>query len=366
MIVIGADPHKSQHTVAAVEAATGQLVGDLTVTSKPKGHRELMRWGRALGEERLWAIEDCRHLTANLERFLLARGERVVRVAPKHMAGARRSVRERGKSDAIDALAVARAALKEGPDKLPAAFLDEQAMQIKLLLDHREDLEQESTRIVGRLRWHLLDLWPELELPAKAFERNVWLDRVGRRLARAEQSTRVAICREQIRTLKALLRRSRELEREITKLVRAKNPALLELSGCGALTAAKLIAQTAGAERFASEAHLARLAGVAPVPVSSGRKDRHRLDRGGDRQLNCALHRIAVTQKRVHAPAQHYLARKQAEGKTKREALRCLKRQLVRTVLRLLRPPASSDRTDPLAMNNLTKIKEPLQVAALT
>jgi len=366
MIVIGADPHKSQHTLAAVEAATGELLDDLTVTSKPKGHRELMRWGRAFGEERLWAIEDCRHLTGNLERYLVAHGERVVRVAPKHMAGARRSVRERGKSDAIDALAVARAALREGPDKLPSAWLDDEAMQIKLLLDHREDLEQESTRIVGRLRWHLVDLWPELELPAKAFERMVWLDRVGARLARAEQSTRVRICREQVCTLKRLLRRSRELERELAVLVKAKNPALLELPGCGPLTAAKLIAQTAGAERFPSEAHFARLAGVAPVPVSSGRKDRHRLDRGGDRQLNCALHRIAVTQKRVHTPAQDYLARKQSEGKTKREALRCLKRQLVRTVLRLLRPPVSSVRTDPLPMKNLTKIKEPLQVAALT
>src|ERR687888_2658235 len=124
MIVIGTDPHKSQHTAAAAEAATGELLDDLTVSSKPKGHAELLRWGRALGPERIWAIEDCRHLTANLERYLVAHGERVVRVAPKHMAGARRSVRERGKSDAIDALAVARAALAEGIERLPAAFLD--------------------------------------------------------------------------------------------------------------------------------------------------------------------------------------------------------------------------------------------------
>ena len=366
MIVIGTDPHKSQHTAAATEAATGERLGHLTVSSKPKGQAELLRWGRALGPERLWAIEDCRHLTGNLERHLVAHGERVVRVAPKHMAGARRSLREPGKSDAIDALAVARAVLREGPERLPSAFLDDEAMQIKLLVDHREDLEQESTRIVGRLRWHLVDLWPELELPVRAFERTTWLDRIGRRLARAEQTTRVSICREQVRTLKGLLRRSRELEREITALVKAKNPALLELPGCGPLSAAKLIAQTAGAERFPSEAHFARLAGVAPIPASSGRTDRHRLDRGGDRQLNCALHRIAVTQKRVHAPAQAYLGRKQAEGKTNREALRCLKRQLARTVLRLLRPPVKSDRTDPLAMNKLTKLKEPLHVAALT
>jgi transposase len=366
MIVIGADPHKSQHTAAAAEAATGELLDHLTVAAKPRGHAELLRWGRALGPERLWAIEDCRHLTGNLERFLVAHGERVVRVAPKHMAGARRSMRERGKSDPIDALAVARAALREGPDKLPAAWLDPEAMQIKLLLDHREDLEQESTRIVGRLRWHLVDLWPELELPVRAFERMVWLERVGRRLARAEQSTRVRICREQIRELKRLLRRSRELERELGVLVAAKHPALLELPGCGTLTAAKLIAETAGAQRFPTEAHFARLAGVAPIPVSSGRKQRHRLDRAGNRQLNCALHRIAVTQGRVHDPARAYLARKQAEGKSRMEALRCLKRQLVRTVLALLRPPVTSDTTDPLAMNKINSIQAPRHAVALT
>jgi len=184
---------------------------------------------------------------------------------------------------------------------------------------------------------------------------------------RVDGISREAVARAEQAAARAgapFVKRFRE-ERELTVLVKVKNAALLELPGCGPLTAAKLIAQTAGAERFPSEAHFARLAGVAPIPVSSGRNDRHRLDRGGDRQLNCALHRIAVTQKRMHAPAQDYLARKQAEGKTKREALRCLKRQLVRSVLGQLRP-VSSDRTDPLAMNKLTKIKEPLQVAALT
>jgi transposase len=365
MIVIGADPHKSTHTAVAVCAATGQQLGDLTVSARPKGFRELTDWARGLDGERIWAIEDCRHVSGGLERFLVARGERVIRVAPKHMAGARRSVRERGKSDPIDALAVARASLREGLERLPAAFLDPEAMQIKLLLDHREDLEQESTRIVGRLRWHLHDLWPELELPVQALGRNVWLERVGRRLARSEQSTRVSICREQVRDLRRLLRRSRELEREIAQLVKAKNPALLEIPGCGALSAAKLLAQTAGAERFPSDAHFARLAGVAPVPASSGRTDRHRLDRGGDRQLNCALHRIAITQARIHEPARTYLAKKQAEGKSRREALRCLKRQLARTVLRSLRAtsPGAEDR---LNMAKINDIGAPLSLAALT
>jgi transposase len=114
----------------------------------------------------------------------------------------------------------------------------------------------------------------------------------------------------------------------------------LELVGCGALTAAKLLAETAGVERFSSDAKLARLAGVAPIPASSGKHNRHRLDRGGNRQLNCALHRIAVVQGRTHEPARVFLARKEAEGKTRREALRALKRHLARVVWRALQQAA--------------------------
>jgi transposase len=350
MIVIGADTHKSTHTAGAVDARTAELRGDSTVPAREAGHEELLRWAQALEPERVWAIEDCRHVSGALERFLVASGERVVRVAPKHMAGARRSVRERGKSDAIDALAIARAALREGIETLPAAWLDPEAMEIKLLADHRDQLIGERTRIQNRLRWHLHALWPCLEIPSGGLDRLKWLDRIARRLARAEPSARVRVCREQVRRLRELARRDRELERELRGLVGAKNPRLLELGGCGTLTAAKLIAETAGAERFASDAKFARLAGVAPIPASSGSTDRHRLDRGGNRQLNCALHRIAVTQGRDHTPARDYLARKQAEGKSRREALRCLKRQLARTVLRLLRAP--SQERESLSLSN--------------
>lgn len=134
----------------------------------------------------------------------------------------------------------------------------------------------------------------------------------------------------------AVVGAARDLEHEIGALVKARAPQLLDLTGCGILTAAKLIAETAGAERFATDAKFARLAGVAPVPASSGKRVRHRLDRGGNRQLNCALHRIAVTQGNFHEPARQFLAKKQAEGKSRREAIRCLKRHIARRVWRLL------------------------------
>ena len=293
MMVIGADPHKNSHTLVAVDAASGEQLGCEMVASSAAGSERAMRWARRLGRgPRVWAIEDCRHVSGRLERRLIAHGERVVRVAPKLMAGARRSARTRGKSDPIDALAVARAAIREGVDRLPVAALEGRALEIRLLLDHHDDLVADRSDEQRRLRWHLHDLFEDLSIPAGALDRTVWLDRVAWRLARTEQTTRVRIAREQVRSIRERTARIRELEREIAALVQAEAPQLLGEVGCGALTAAKLIGEIAGAQRFATDAKLARAAGVAPVPVSSGRRDRHRLDRGGNRQLNCALHRF--------------------------------------------------------------------------
>jgi transposase len=355
VIVIGVDPHKQSHTAAAVEQGTGELRGERTVKARRQGHERLLVWARSLASERLWALEDCRHVSIGLERFLLASGERVVRVPPKLMAGARRGARQRGKSDAIDALAVARAALRE--PELPVAVLEGSSREIRLLVDHREDLVGERTRTQNRLRWHLHELEPELELPAGALDRRVWLDRIARRLARREQTAQVRICRELVRRIAELTRRARELERELGLLVAAEAPALLELSGCGVLTAAKLVGETAGADRFADEARLAMHAGTAPLPASSGKRQRHRLNRSGNRQLNCALHRIAVVQGQHHPSARAYLARKQAEGKSRKEALRCLKRHLARTIYHTLTT---------IAEQKMTSTRAPALAPALT
>jgi transposase len=342
MIVIGSDPHKRGHTCAAVGAATGELHSSETVQATSAGHERMLAWARSLDAERGCASEDCRHVSGKLERFLLARGERVVRVAPRLMAGRRRGLRERGKSDPIDAVAVARAALEEGIDSLPVAQLEGPAREIKLLLDHRDDLVAERTRTQNRLRWLLHDRWPELELPRGCLDRLVWLERLQGRLARAAQDADVRVMRAQVRRLKELVRETAALERELMLLVRGQQPRLLALPGVGALTAAKLIAEIAGIERFRSQAKLARAAGVAPIPASSGNSTRFRLDRGGNRQLNAAFHRIAVTQLRCHQPAKDYLARRLGEGKTKREALRCLKRHLVRAVYNTMINPTAA------------------------
>lgn len=337
MIVVGIDPHKKTHTAVAVDGQTGALRGERTVATTLEGAAGLLSWARGLDPERCWAVEDCRHVSGRLQRALLEAGEAVVRVPPKMMAGARRSARERGKSDPLDARAVAQAALRE--PELPSARLEGPELDLRLLLDHREDLVGERTRVQQRLRWHLHELGLEADVPARSLDAHVWLYRVARRLGRLEQAPRVRIARDLVRRCRELTRAATALEREITALVEARHPDLVLLPGCGPLTAAKLVAEIAGVERFSSDAKLAMHAGIAPLEASSGRSQRHRLNRSGNRQLNLAFHRIAVTQGRIHEPAKLFLKKKEAEGKSRREALRCLKRHLVRVVYNRLKAP---------------------------
>jgi transposase len=331
MIVIGVDVHKHSLTAVAVDELgrdRGGWSGPVCVG--------LLVWARSVDVERLWAVEDCRHVTRALEQTLIGQGERLVRVPPRLTAPQRRRGRTRGKSDQIDALAVARAALQEPLLDGPRAG-EETLRELKLLVDHRDDLVAERRRCQQRLRWHLHELDPTLQVPLGALDRAVWIDRLGRQLARREQTTQVRIARDLLGRCRALSRAISDLERELLARTETLAPRLLELPGCGPLSAAKLLCEIGPIDRFQSDAQLARHAGVAPLDASSGKHQRHRLDRGGNRQLNCALHRIAVTQGRVHAPARAYLERKQNEGKSRPEAIRCLKRQLARTVYTTLK-----------------------------
>jgi transposase len=343
MIVIGADTHKGSHALAAVDEGTGKVRGHREIKADDAGHLAAVRWARGLEGERVWALEDCRHVSRRFEQALLAAGERVVRVPPHRMGASRKGEREPGKSDEIDALAVARAVVKDGVEQFPAAFLAERAMEIRLICDHRNDLVADRTRTINRLRWHLLELCPEIERSLKrgALNNSRALDRLDRRLRKLSAGARVRIAREQIALLRSLNRRIDQLRRELAELVAAHRPDLLAEQGCGALTAAILIGHTAGNERFRSEAAFALQTGTAPIPCSSGQRTQHRLNRGGDRQLNHALHIIAVTRAQHDPATKEYLARKEAEGKTSKGALRSLKRHLARRFHRLLsEPPA--------------------------
>src|SRR5438874_2954933 len=332
MIVIGVDVHKQSVTAVAADEV-GRLVAERTVA---RGSDELLEWAAALDAERLWALEDCRRLTRWLERQLLAAGEQLVRVPPKLMAPERRHGRTRGKSDPIDALAVARAAIREPALSRPRPD-EEPYRELKPLVDHRDAIVDERRRVHQRLRWHLHQLDPTYQVPLRMLARSVQLARVGRWLARQEQQLQLRLARELVASCRRRNREIAELDRELELRTATLAPALLDLPRCGAITAAKLLAEIGPIDRFHTDAQLARHSGVAPLEASSGRIQRHRLDRGGNRQLNAALYRIAITQARVHEPARAYLERKRTEGKSRREAIRCLKRLLIRLIFQTMK-----------------------------
>jgi transposase len=333
MVVLGIDAHKRTHTVVAVDEVGRQLGMRVTQATSTAAHLDLVRWAGRFGSDRRWAVEDCRHLSRRLEADLLAAGEQIVRVPPKLMANCRDFARTYGKSDPIDALAVARAALRE-PD-LPAARLDGPERELRLLADHREDLVGERTRMISRLRWHLHELDPGWDPAPRSLTSRKNLDAVTARLADLDGLV-ARLAADVAGRIGTLTTDINALEREIAVLVRQLAPSLLAVPGVAELTAAKIVGQTAGVRRFRSNHAYARHNGTAPLPAWSANPNRHRLSRTGNRQLNCAIHRIAVTQIRCHPPAQAYLKARMTAGDTKTEALRALKRRLSDIVYRAL------------------------------
>lgn len=330
MVVVGADVHKRTHTFVAVDEV-GRELGHRTFPATTPGHQDAVRWARErFGRELVWAIEDCRHLSARLERDLLSAGQSVVRVPPKMMAEQRRTARTRGKSDPIDAVAVARAALRE--PNLPIASHDEQSRELKLLVDRRDDLVKHRTATINRLLWRVHELDPGWAPPARSLDlvkhQQILIDRLA-----SVPGIVAELAREELADVVDLTARINQLERRIAGLVEDAAPTLRAMPGVGALTAAKLVGEAAGVTRFKSEAAFARHAGIAPIPVWSGNtKGRVRLTRSGNRQLNAAIHRIAVTQIRLDGLGRAYYEKKKAEGMSTPEALRCLKRRLARIV----------------------------------
>jgi transposase len=331
MVTLGVDAHKRSHTVVAVDEA-GAVLGSVTVPATGSGHLRAVQWA-ARWAQRRWGMEDCRHLSRRLEGDLLAAGELVVRVAPKMMAGVRRSARTRGKSDPIDARAVALAVLRE--PGLPLARLDGPAREIRLLVDFREGLVRERTGLQCRLRWRLHELEAGWDPPAGSLDRYATLEEITGRLE-AFAGVVAELARREVARIRELTVEANALEADIALRVARIAPSLLALVGCGALTAAKLVGETADVTRFSSRDAYAMFAGVAPIPVWSANSERFRLNRGGNRQINAAIHRVAITQMRIHPDARRLITKHMTAGKTKTEALRVLKRRLADVVYRAL------------------------------
>jgi transposase len=337
MTAIGIDTHKATLAACAVDEL-GRPVREATFANDPAGHVAFIAWARSIDPTVRVGVEGSSSFGAPFA-WSVVRAGLVVREVPPHLSRAERQrTRRPGKSDPGDALAIARVTARE--TNLPPIRLPDRTNDLRLLLESREDLVAESTRARNRLHAHLLTLVPgyggTVANLVAAHNRTT----VGRLLRRVDGV--------QAELARGLLARLERLEREVKGLtgrigVLVAGHPLLRLPGAGAITVARLVAEAGDVRRFRSADAFAALAGVAPVPASSGQIQRMRLNRGGNRQLNRALYVIAVSQSRFYAPAKAYITRRtEVDGKTWREAIRALKRQLVRPVFRLLVEGADS------------------------
>jgi transposase len=334
MLIIGVDAHKRVHAAVAIDEA-GREVAQWRGANTPAGWQELQAWAHTLSPTAAWGIEGAGQYGRGLAQTLVAAGDRVVEVNPRQTAAMRRGSRERGKSDRLDARAVARVVLRDGPD-LPVIQAEDVTTVLAVLVAEREGALAEATRLRNQLHQVLVQLdptriWPDLTAAATVRPLVTYAERDPDPVVQV----RVAVVQRLATRLVLALDQGEAIRQTIEPLATEHVAPLLALPGVAALTAGMLAAELGQGQRFASDAQLAMYAGVAPLETSSGGHVRHRLNRTGNRALNALLYRIAWVQARCHPPAQAYLARRIAEGKTKAEALRCLKRYIARAVFRL-------------------------------
>jgi transposase len=331
--VIGVDTHASEHALCLVDAATQRTARSLTIAASRTGYRRALRLARAQAPgRRVWALEGTGSYGAGLARFLCERGEQVLEVERPRREGAR----GRLKSDALDAERAARLALAGQAGARPRLRAETRAL--RGLLIAREGAVLARTAALNELRALLLTCPPELRERLQRLPRAALVEACGRLRSGGDEER--AACAFALRSLarrvRSLRAEAEALERELARRVEVLAPSLLARPGIGPVSAAALLVAWSEPGRLRSEAAFARLAGVAPIPASSGKVVRHRLDRGGDRRLNRALHTVILIRRRLDPETQAYIARRVAEGKSEREAVRCLKRFLARSLFRLM------------------------------
>lgn len=317
-VAIGIDTHRDRHSACALDRL-GRPLGELELTTDPAGYRALHRWACTLGEP-AFALEGSGSYGAGLARHLAELGASVYECERPT-----RRDRRRGKSDQIDAAAAARRLLSgEGLAELRGFGVRE---QLRVLLLERRSARQAQTAALNQLHALVITAPPELR---SRLERLRGLALAKRAAGLRCSEGTAPVLRRLGRRVLVLAAEVELVDGELRELVSGLAPALLCECGVGPVSAAQLLVSSGDPGRMRSEASFAALAGASPVDASSGRQQRHRLNRGGDRQLNAALYVIALSRKRAHVPTRDYYERLLASGKTKREALRCVKRILAR------------------------------------
>jgi transposase len=337
LLTIGIDAHKRVHQAVAVDER-GHVLANWRGANIPEAWSQLRAWADELDAgARRWGIEGAHTYGHGLAQFLVGAGEHVHDVNPRLTAGERQHARRRGKTDRLDAEAAARVVVRDGMH-LPVVILEDEVAVLELLVRERDDVRSEATRVRNQLHALLLRAEPGYELRLKsALKRASAVARLEHYVAPQDgpiARAREAAVRRLAMRLRLLLQQTEGLAKQIRALAAPRYTPLAELPGVDLLTAGAL-ASILGPRSFPDEAALSAYAGVAPLEASSGERVRHRLNRGGDRQLNALVHRIAITQLRVAPAAKAYVSRRRSEGKTWREAVRALKRYIVRAVWRL-------------------------------
>lgn len=338
--VVGVDSHRDAHALAVLDVRSGVVVAEAVVAADSGGYAETVRLAeRHAPRVRAFAIEGTGSFAAGLTRFLLRQGEQVYEVGR-----VRRDRRSRGKSDALDAIRAARSVLGERRPARPRSGGEREAL--RALVAAREGAVAAKRAGLCQLRALMISAPEPLRSELRGLTRARLLDRLTSarpcRSRDTELRGSMLALRSVARRVQALTQEERELGKHIETLTRTLAPQLLDQPGVGPLLAAQIVLSWSHPGRIADEAAFARFAGVAPIPASSGQTTRYRLDRGGDRKLNRALHLILVTRRRTHPPTIAYIQRRTSEGKTQREAIRCLKRYLARNLYRMLEHPPSA------------------------
>ena len=332
--VIGIDTHRDAHAVAVCNTAGG-VVAETVVAADVFGYRRLLRFAAEVAPgRRVWAVEGTGSFGAGLTAFLLEHQEWVVEVERP----TRPARRDRSKTDALDAARAAREALAHEHLAQPRRRGTREAMRV--LLASRAGAVDAKRQAISQLKALIVNAPEPLRQQVRGLRTSDQLRRCARMRIRfnqsIEQRSTVLALRSTAQRALALETEAATLEAELGQLVINAAPALLNEPGVGIISAAQLLTAWSHQGRFRSDAAFASLAGVAPIPASSGKTIRYRLNRGGDRQLNRALHTIALSRLAHHAETQRYAARRAAEGKTPREIKRCLKRHIARRLFHVL------------------------------
>ena len=337
MVTIGIDAHKSSLAVCLIDEL-GRELASREFGNHPRAHAALHVWVATLAPgERRFGVESTGWVGRGIATFLLGQGETVVDVRGSLTERERKRLRGQGKSDPRDALAIARITARE--KQLPPVRVDSVSRDMKLLCDYRAQLVAERIRIANRLHADLVSVRPGYERQIRTLSSPVQLERAERLLA-GDHGVQALLARRRIEQLHRLDAEIKQADRDLRERVRASGTGLPRLTGIGDLLAARIIGEVGDIKRIASKSRFARLNGTAPIPASTGATNRHRLNPGGNRRLNHALHMIALTQARMDPRAQAYIERRRSEGRTRRDAVRALKRHLSDVVYQQLRADA--------------------------